>query len=289
MRNDGLIFLNLANLPAQKTQAILRSGVDFGPFPFFSSEQFLACGLNQDAAKILIDIRQSGEWESELKAIEKNNVTIVTFFDESYPPLLKEIACPPPVLYVKGNPAVLSEFSLAIVGSRTATSYGMNMACEFARKLSALGIVIVSGLARGIDTAAHTGALANKTIAVLGSGLLDVYPKENRKLVQMIAKDGAVVSEFPLNTAPLKDNFPRRNRIVSGLSKGILVVEAAAKSGALITANCALEQNREVFALPGKPDDFFSEGANILIQNGAKLVQNIDDILMEFNLCPQPN
>ena len=237
----------------------------------------------------MIDIRQSGEWESELKAIEKNNVTIVTFFDESYPPLLKEIACPPPVLYVKGNPAVLSEFSLAIVGSRTATSYGMNMACEFARKLSALGIVIVSGLARGIDTAAHTGALANKTIAVLGSGLLDVYPKENRKLVQMIAKDGAVVSEFPLNTAPLKDNFPRRNRIVSGLSKGILVVEAAAKSGALITANCALEQNREVFALPGKPDDFFSEGANILIQNGAKLVQNIDDILMEFNLCPQPN
>jgi DNA processing protein len=289
MRDNGLIFLNLANLPAQKTQGLLRSGADFGQFPFFSAEQFLSLGLSDDEAGILIEIRQSGEWETELKAIEKNKVTIITFFDESYPLLLKEIACPPPVLYVKGNSSVLNEFSLAIVGSRTATDYGVNMACEFARKLAALGVVIVSGLARGIDTAAHTGAMVNKTVAVLGSGLLDIYPRENRRLAQMIMANGAVVSEFPLNTAPLKDNFPRRNRIVSGLSKGTLVVEAAAKSGALITANFALEQNREVFALPGKPDDFFSEGANILIQNGAKLVQNLDDILMEFNLCPQPN
>jgi len=289
MRNNGLIFINLANLPAQKTQSLLRSGVDFAQFPFFPPEQFLSLGLNEDEAKALTDIRQSGEWEDELKSIEKNKVTIVTFFDEGYPQLLKEIACPPPVLYINGNPAVLNGFSLAIVGSRTATNYGVNMACEFARKLSALGVVIVSGLARGIDTAAHTGALANKTVAVLGSGLLDIYPRENRRLSQMIAGNGAVISEFPLNTAPLKDNFPRRNRIVSGLAKGILVVEAAAKSGALITANCALEQNREVFALPGKPDDFFSEGTNLLIQNGAKLVQNIDDILTEFNLCPQPN
>jgi len=289
MQSNGLILFNLVNLPAQKTQRILRSGVDFSQLPLFSLEQLISLGLEQDEAQAFIDIRTSGEWEEELRAIKKNSVAVITFFDESYPALLREIACPPPVLYVKGNSAVLSEFSLAIIGSRNATNYGVNMACEFSRRLSALGVVIVSGLARGIDTAAHTGALTNKTVAVLGSGLLNIYPRENKRLVDLILKNGAVVSEFPLNTEPLKENFPRRNRIVSGLSKGVVVVEAAMKSGALITANFALEQNREVFAIPGKPGDIFSEGANSLIQNGAKLVQSIDDILMEFNLCPQPN
>jgi len=190
------------------------------------------------------------------------------------------------VLYINGNKAALNKSLFAIVGTRNPTAYGISMAQDFSYNLSLLGIVIVSGLARGIDTAAHKGALKKgQTVAVLGSGLLNIYPRENTHLAERIAeKNGAVVSEFPLHMAPRRENFPRRNRIVSGLSKGVLVVEAAARSGALITAHLALEQNREVFALAGRADSLVSKGAHLLIKEGAKLVDSIDDILEELNI-----
>jgi len=289
MKNNGLIFLNMLDLPPKTLRHVLNAGIDFSQAESFCANEWQRLGLAENEIKRVEEIKKSGGLPEELRLIEKNNVTVITALDADYPALLKEINYAPPVLYVWGNVSVLNEFSLAIIGSRSCTQYGINMACEFARKLSNLGVVVVSGLARGIDTAAHTGALNNKTVAVLGSGLLNVYPRENKSLVDLITRHGAVISEFPLNTLPLRENFPRRNRIVSGLAKGVVVVEASLKSGALITANFALEQNREVFALPGKPHDIYSEGTNSLIQCGAKLVQNVDDIIAEFNLCVRPN
>ncbi|MBD3264927.1 MAG: DNA-protecting protein DprA, partial [Candidatus Omnitrophica bacterium] len=187
--------------------------------------------------------------------------------------------------YAKGRRKELNNFNFAIVGTRTPTIYGIKMADFFASQLASIGATIVSGLARGVDSAAHRGALKNgTTIAVLGSGLLNIYPKENSKLAKRICENGLVVSEFPLNTPPLRENFPRRNRIISGLSKGVLVVEASSRSGAIITANLALEQNREVFSLPGSIDSPLSKGTNNLIKQGAKLVDSVSDILEEFNI-----
>lgn len=202
-----------------------------------------------------------------------------------YPFLLKEIAAVPPELYVKGEIPTLP--CLAVVGSRQASPYGLRIAERLARELSETGFCIVSGLARGIDTAAHQGALAGKgkTVAVLGSGLQEIYPPENRTLADAIVeKGGAVISEFSLNAPPLPENFPRRNRIISGLSLGVLVVEADEKSGALITANFALEQGREVFACPGPMDSALSRGCHRLIQQGAKLVSGVEDIFEELKI-----
>lgn len=233
----------------------------------------------------IINARNSGALEKELNSIEKNAISVIDIFDSDYPTLLKEIAHPPLVLYIKGDVKLLSSYVFAIVGSRIPTIYGLINAKEFAQKLSSLGLVIASGLARGIDSAAHRAALEKgKTIAVLGSGLLNIYPRENVKLAQAIYENGAVVSEFPLHEIPSKENFPRRNRIVSGVSRGVLVVEAAEKSGALITAHSALEQNREVFAIPGKIDSPLSKGAHTLIKEGAKLVDSVSDIIEELNI-----
>jgi len=226
--------------------------------------------------------------DKELKLIKKHDIGVVTIAESDYPESLKQISDPPPVLYFKGS--ILSGgFNFAIVGSRRASYYGISVAEKFAQQLAALGIVIVSGMARGIDTASHKGALKAKgaTLAVLGSGLLNIYPPENKLLAEKIAKSGAVISEFPLNTPPLRENFPRRNRIVSGLSRGVLVVEAAERSGALITADLALDQGRDVFAVPGEVDSPTSLGANYLIKQGAKLVNSIEDILEEYRLSPE--
>ncbi|MFH1319020.1 MAG: DNA-processing protein DprA, partial [Candidatus Omnitrophota bacterium] len=217
--------------------------------------------------------------------IEKANISVIDIFDRSYPALLNEISYPPIVLYLKGSETILSENLFAIVGSRIPTLYGISTAAKFSYQLSAAGLTIVSGLAKGIDTIAHKEAIrTGKSIAVLGSGLLNTYPKENAQLAEKISLNGAVISEFPLKTAPLRENFPRRNRIVSGLSYGVLVVEAATRSGALITARLACEQNREVFAIPGNVDSPLSRGTHRLIKEGATLVDSIDDILNELNI-----
>ncbi len=222
--------------------------------------------------------------KGEYNLINSQRVKIVTSLDDDYPGSLREIADAPIILYVQGKLPVPDALSMAIVGSRRPSFYGTLNAHKFAMRLTEFGFVVISGMARGIDTAAHKGALktGGTTIAVLGSGLANVYPTENKKLAEEIIETGAVLSEFPMNTPPLPYNFPRRNRIISGLSLGVIVVEAAQRSGALITADFALEQGREVFAVPGKIDHPASQGVHNLIKQGAKLVTSVDDILEDI-------
>jgi DNA processing protein len=219
----------------------------------------------------------------ELAQVNQKKINITTLADPLYPPLLREIPDPPPYLYVYGN-LDGSPKNIAVVGSRNATDYGISTTQRLCADLSAFGITIISGMALGIDTAAHQGALAGrgKTIAVLGSGLDKIYPSENLNLFNRISERGAVISEFALNTAPEAHNFPIRNRIISGMSLGTVVVEATKKSGSLITARLAAEQNREVFAVPGSIQSFKSTGTHTLIKQGAKLVENAQDVLEEL-------
>ncbi len=209
---------------------------------------------------------------------------IIPLIDEAYPPLLKEIPDPPPLLFVKGNKAVLSQPQIAIVGTRYPTKEGRRNSYQFAKELAQSGFVISSGLAKGVDTEAHRGALSGgSTIAVLGTGLTQIYPAENRKLSEeIITSGGAMISELPLHAAPRAENFPRRNRIISGLSIGIVIVEAAKQSGSLITARLALEQNREVFAIPGSIHNPQTKGTHQLIRQGAKLTESTLDIIEEL-------
>jgi DNA processing protein len=218
--------------------------------------------------------------------IKKLGVRLIPWSDPLYPLNLSYIYDPPFLLYVKGSLEKEDEKAVAVVGTRRATVYGKIVARRLARELAREGITVVSGMARGIDTAAHEGALeeGGRTIAVLGCGVDLVYPPENSSLAEEIIKKGAVISEFPLGTRPFAHNFPRRNRIISGLSRGVVVVEAPYKSGALITADCALEQGREVFAIPGTITSPCSRGTNRLIKEGAKIVEDVSDILEELNL-----
>lgn len=213
-----------------------------------------------------------------------NNHHIMTLLDEDYPPFLKQIHSPPPVLFVRGERSLLSQPQIAIVGSRNASIEGRKNAHDFAADLARNGFTITSGLALGVDGQAHDGALKVKgnTIAVLGSGLDNIYPARHKNLAARIAESGALVSEFWPHGAPKPENFPRRNRIISGLSLGVLVVEAAIKSGSLITAKYALEQGREVFALPSSIHNPCARGGNTLIKQGASLVQSTEEILQEL-------
>jgi len=220
----------------------------------------------------------------EIKLMAKEGVSLLTIKDESYPDNLMQIYDPPPLLYIKGKMKKEDRDAIAIVGSRNASSYGTEIAKKISQELARQGICIVSGMARGIDSTAHRGALsvAGRTVAVMGRGLDIIYPYENKNLFYEIASHGAVVSEFPMSTPPAGVNFPRRNRIISGLSLGTLIVEASVKSGSLITANFALEQGREVFAVPGNVLSFRSKGTHRLIKQGAKLVEDAKDILEEI-------
>ena len=222
----------------------------------------------------------------EMRLIEKGESSVVTILDAAYPRRLAMIPDPPPVLYVRGTLPSADEHAVAIVGSRRATPAGALMTQEFSQRLAAMGFTIVSGLARGIDAAAHRGALAAKarTIAVVGCGVDRTYPPEHRQLRKDIENNGAVVSELPLGSPPLPYHFPRRNRIISGLSLGVIVSEAKQKSGALITARFALEQNREVFAIPGAVKNGKHQGAHGLIKQGAKLVEEARDVVEELIL-----
>ncbi len=222
--------------------------------------------------------------EKDLDLVMQKGYKIITMSDTDYPPLLLQISDPPPFLYVFGH-LDSSIRNIAVVGSRNATNYGIYTTKRLCKDLASCEMTIVSGMAKGIDSAAHKGALMGNgyTIAVLGSGLENIYPEENKKLFYKIAENGAVISEFPLMTEPEPHNFPRRNRIISGISLGTVVVEATKRSGALITARLALEQNREVFAVPGSIQSFKSIGTHTLIKQGAKLVEHANDILEELS------
>ena len=224
------------------------------------------------------------ELDNELKLIKKSEVRVVTLMDEEYPASLKYISDPPYVLYVKGTLKAEDGISIGVVGCRNPTGYGRVCTEKFTLDLIKRGFAVISGLARGVDTVCHKAAVGVKArnIAVLGSGLGKLYPPENKALAEGISECGAVVSEFSMLTEPDKFNFPRRNRIISGMSLGTLVIEAAEKSGALITARYALEQNREVFAVPGNITSEESKGPNGLIRQGAKLVMSVEDILEEL-------
>jgi len=224
--------------------------------------------------------------EEELMTAEIKHVKLITLEDKEYPFNLKQTEDCPPILYALGNTDLLkNDNALAVVGARSASISARRLAGQISQELAAKNIVIVSGLARGIDAAAHEGALSENgnTIAVLGTGIDVIYPKENEELYKKIAKNGLLLSEYPFHTGPQASNFPRRNRIVSGLSKGILVVEADIKSGSLITAHQALEQGRDVYAVPGSPYDGKSAGGNKLLKEGAILVETSEDILENFN------
>jgi DNA processing protein len=241
-------------------------------------------GVNKRLARVIPSFRTSDKVKGELSLALEKGYRIVTLTDDAYPVLLKEIADPPPYLYVRGKLPVIRR-CISIVGSRHATSYGLQMTRRLCRDLADLGWSVVSGMAVGIDTAAHQGALAGDglTVAVLGSGLERIYPPENISLSNRIAENGAVISEFPLHADPDPHHFPARNRIISGMSLGTVVVEAAKKSGSLITARLAVEQNREVFAVPGSVQSFKSSGTHFLIKQGAKLVEHTRDILEELS------
>jgi len=217
--------------------------------------------------------------------------TILTLADKAYPRLLLEIADPPPLLYLRGQTALLEKNGLAIVGSRNASPQGLANAEGFARAFSDTGLTIISGLALGVDAAAHRGGLSGSgsTIAVLGTGADSLYPASNRKLGEEIANRGLLVSEFPVGTPPVAANFPRRNRLISGLARGCLVVEAAVSSGSLITARQAGEQGREVFAIPGSIHSPLSRGCHLLIKQGAKLVESAADVLEELGAVEPTN
>jgi DNA processing protein len=242
-------------------------------------------GVGEEVARCITSWRESIDLDAELARIEKSGVRVVMRDDAEYPKNLREIYDPPLVLYVKGALRENERMAIAIVGSRRTTLYGQEMSRKLAYQLARLGVTVVSGLARGIDTAAHKGALQAKgrTVAVIGCGIDVVYPPENKKLAdEIVEKGGAVVTEFPFGVKPDRQNFPMRNRIISGWSLGVVVVEANLKSGALITAAQAAEQGRQVFAVPGRADSILSRGTNRLIKDGAKLTEDVEDVLTEF-------
>jgi DNA processing protein len=240
-------------------------------------------GMSKKAAAAIACFKDWDKIKLEFDRTIKAGIKIVTYSDEYYPIKLRHVYDRPAFIYVKGT-LTKDEISIAMVGSRQASTYGKYTTERISRELSIKGITIVSGLARGIDAAAHRGALTvhGRTIAVMGSGLDVIYPPENKKLYAEIVQNGAVISEYQLGTPPLASNFPARNRIISGMSFGVVVVEAGEKSGSLITARLALEQGREVFAVPGSIDSAGARGTNKLIKQGAKLIENIDDILEDI-------
>ncbi|HEY0793286.1 MAG TPA: DNA-processing protein DprA [Chthoniobacterales bacterium] len=248
-------------------------------------------GLTGPALESLLAWEAGTDLAGELERIERFGATLLTILDSGYPPLLREIHDPPTVLYVWGTLEPRDLHAIGVVGSRKTSHYGLECAKKFAYQLAYAGLTVVSGLARGIDSAAHQGALAAKgrTIAVLGTGLNHLYPPENLTLAERIATSGAVVTEFPMETKPDRQTFPMRNRIISGWSFGVLVVEAGLNSGALISAHQAGEQGRSLYAVPGPIDRPTSLGSNRLIQQGAKLVQDAQDILEDLQaLFPHP-
>jgi DNA processing protein len=251
-----------------------------------------SAGLDDRIVRAIITERATIDPDSELEQLEKHNTQALTWHDAAYPALLKEIDDAPPVLYVRGDISSLDDWAISVVGTRRPTPYGRQVAEEISYQVASHRICVVSGLARGVDAIAHRAAIQadGRTVAVLACGLDIIYPPEHAKLAREIMEHGALISDYPLGTQPRGDYFPRRNRIMSGVSLGVLVVEGDIKSGALITARLALDQNRDVFAIPGTIFSPQSRGTNALIQKGeAKLVQTIEDVLEELNLTMVPH
>ncbi|WP_434514551.1 DNA-processing protein DprA [Dechloromonas sp. ARDL1] len=284
-------WLRLTLIPGIGGETQRKLLAAFGlPEAIFAAGRLAARSIVGDRADLLFDTDPTDAIEHALEWAEQPGQTILTLADPGYPPALLEIADPPNILYVRGKPELLNRRGLAVVGSRNATPQGALTAESFARHLAARGWSIVSGLALGIDAAAHRGALAASggTVAVIGTGADRIYPARNKELARAIAERGTIVSEFPLGTPAVAHNFPRRNRIISGLARGVLVVEAAPESGSLITARLAAEQGREVFAIPGSIHSPVARGCHKLIKQGAKLVEAAGDILEELGDVCQP-
>jgi DNA processing protein len=289
---DLAAWIELSLVPGLGGQA-LRSLLSTFGLPrhvFEASAATLARTVPEALARSIVERSRGPAVERALEWASAPRRTILTLGDAGYPRQLLEISDPPALLYVQGDPAYLSSASLAVIGSRNATPQGLANAHAFARAISNAGVAIASGLALGIDAAAHQGGLEGRggTIAVLGTGSDVIYPRKNEALAGEIAARGALVSEFPLGTPPLQPNFPRRNRLISGLSRGCLVVEAALPSGSMITARLAAEQGREVFAIPGSIHSPLSKGCHALIKQGAKLVESAQDVLEELGVASAP-
>jgi DNA processing protein len=285
-RADAIPWLRLTLVPGVSPKAQRSLLAAFGnPSQILqASRNAIASIVGPATADALARGPDAALVDATLGWLDHDGRHLVSFGGVGYPRLLLEIDDPPAVLYARGRVELLDSPSVAIVGSRNATSLGARDAQAFATQLSSAGFCIVSGLAAGIDAAAHRGGLAGagSSVAIMGTGPEQIYPDSNRKLAEELATRGCLVSEFPLGTPPLPANFPRRNRLISGLSHGVLVVEAALRSGSLITARTALDQGREVFAIPGSIHSALSKGCHDLIRQGAKLVENADDILDEF-------
>ncbi len=280
------VWLRLALAPGVGNASLLRLLTAFGSpeAVLASSRTALTAHLSSAQCDALLAEPDAARLDAAHAWLGQPGNSLMTLADEDYPKSLLEIADPPALLFCKGRRALLSQPGLGVVGSRNATPQGVRDAEAFAHALSDAGLTIVSGLALGIDAAAHRGGLAGagSSVAVIGTGLDRIYPARNKALAHQLAENGLIVSEFPLGTPPLPGHFPRRNRLISGLSRGVLVVEAAPDSGSLITARVAAEQGREVFAIPGSIHSPLARGCHALIKQGAKLVESAADILDEL-------
>jgi DNA processing protein len=286
---DAWILLSKLEISPRKKLALLQAFNSPKDIFEASREALLRVeGITEQNVEKIFALRDMGV-EKEKRIMEKVGAKIITIFDPSYPPNLREIYDPPALIYVRGEIKEEDKFAVAIVGTRRPTEYGRSVAYKLANELVQRGFTVVSGLARGIDTSAHKGALdgGGRTIAVLGCGVDIVYPQENKELMDRIIENGAVISEFAPGVPPQPWHFPERNRLISGLSLGAVIVQAPEGSGALITANLALEQGREVFAVPGNIEDPRSKGPHQLIKEGAKLVELVDDIITELGIPSQ--
>lgn len=284
-KKEILIWLNSLNINNQNIQKIILQVKDLRDIWYMSSKEINNLkNINSKIKELIIANREEDYIKRVLNEIEDKNINVITIYDKDYPEGLKKIHNKPLVLYVKGNIIKDDELALAVVGSRKATAYGKWATEKLVKDLVSIGITIVSGLALGIDSFAHRTALDNngRTIGVVGNGLDIIYPKKNKVLYEEISKKGAIITEYFCKVPPVKYNFPLRNRIISGLSLGVIVIEAKEKSGSLITVQHALEQGREVFAVPGNINSIYSKGTNSLIKDGAKLVMDIEDIIEEI-------
>ena len=292
IESEGLAaWLRLTLIPGIGGETQRKLLAAFGlPEAVFAAGRLAVRAVVGSRADLLFDFDPAEAVDRSMAWANEPGQSILTLADSAYPRALLEITDPPNVLYVRGNPGLLQKRGLGIVGSRNATPQGLQTAEVFAKALAGAGLSIISGLALGIDAAAHRGALAagGDTIAVIGTGADRLYPARNKELALAIAEHGAIVSEFPLGTPAIAANFPRRNRIISGLSRGVLVVEAAPESGSLITARLAAEQGREVFAIPGSIHSPVARGCHKLIKQGAKLVETAQDVLEEFGNFAEP-